>query len=287
MPADLPLRAIEFAVGSVVLFGLLGVMVRLQRFRRRYEYRGRRLVGPAALASGLDLIPYAGHILAVPVLWVGVKKVTRADYFEAFFTMAIAYALVCGGSYYLTGARLNDWQARFKGSQVYVNFIQPRIIERIKPPPARTNAPAPAITRPVAASTLPAGPTATNPPGPEPVASAPAAALPTNQPPGPAANPNAAAAATTPAPAPPPPPPAPPVKPAENMAKYFTVKGVTRNGANSAASIQAGTRVYSVFLEEATLMQTPSGPVSVRFAELGSNWVTLEINGVSTKYLIR
>ena len=83
------------------------------------------------------------------------------------------------------------------------------------------------------------------------------------------------------------PPPSPPAKPAENLARYFIVKGVTRNGANSAASIQSGTRVYSVFLEEATLMQTPAGPVSVRFAELSSNSMTLEINGVPTKYQIR
>jgi hypothetical protein len=34
-------------------------------------------------------------------------------------------------------------------------------------------------------------------------------------------------------------------------------------------------------------MQTPDGPVSVRFAGLGTNSVTLEINGEPAKFIVR
>ena len=77
-----------------------------------------------------------------------------------------------------------------------------------------------------------------------------------------------------------------PAKPAENLSKYFSVKGVTRNGANSAVTIQSGTKIYTVFLDEAALMQTVNGPISVRFAELGEDTVTLEINGEPAKFAI-
>ena len=73
---------------------------------------------------------------------------------------------------------------------------------------------------------------------------------------------------------------------AENLSKYFSVKGVTRNGANSAVTIQTGARTYTVFLDEAALMQTAAGPLSVRFAGLGEDSVTLEINGVPATYPI-
>jgi hypothetical protein len=77
-----------------------------------------------------------------------------------------------------------------------------------------------------------------------------------------------------------------PVKPVEVISKYFTVKGVTRNGANSAVTIQSGTKISTAFLGEAVLMQTPDGPISVRFSDLGEDSVTLEINGEQAKFRI-
>src|ERR1039458_7698736 len=70
-----------------------------------------------------------------------------------------------------------------------------------------------------------------------------------------------------------------PAKPVEALVKYFVVKGVTRNAAKSAVTIQSGAKIYTVFLGETVLMQTPDGPIPVRFKDLGEDWVVLEING--------
>jgi len=72
-------------------------------------------------------------------------------------------------------------------------------------------------------------------------------------------------------------------KPVEAIAKYFAVKGVTRNAAKSAVTIQAGMKIYTIFLGETALMQTPDGPIPVRFKDLGDDWVELEINGEPAK----
>ncbi len=268
MLAEFLLRFIEFAVRTVVLLILLWVMVKLQRFNRKYEYRFLKLAGAAALASALDMVPYAGHFLAVPVLWVGVKKVTHADYFETLFTMGIAYTLLFAGNHLLLGPLM----LQTRNKDVIGIITHPRWMKKAAPlaglttnlQVVQTNAPA-------------AGPAATNPPtvGTRPLpGTAPATNLPaqtTNQ-----TSQNATTKAAPPAPV--------PAKPAADLTKFISVRGVTRNGANSAVTIQSGAKVYTVFLEEATLIQTPAGPVSVRFAELGTNSVTLEINGESAKY---
>lgn len=67
----------------------------------------------------------------------------------------------------------------------------------------------------------------------------------------------------------------------------FTVKGVSRNGARSAVTIQTGTRTYTIFLGEAVLTQTSKGPISVRFKELGDSTVVLIINGTETTLRFR
>ncbi|HTY88298.1 MAG TPA: hypothetical protein VMB80_12595 [Candidatus Acidoferrum sp.] len=280
MLAELLLRFIEFAVRTVVLLGLLWVMTRFQRFNRKYEYRSLRLVGAAILASAVDLVPYAGHFLAVPVLWVSVKKITRADYFEAFWTIAVAYGLVLGGNGLWLGPLMGHWQAHKNNPLEAIR--RPKWLERVAPAPSTTtNLQAPDTNPPVLPTNASSPQSAGN--------HAPAAA------PRPASGSVAAGNLPGAAPAQAPqnmptnsalnsPPPA---KPLVNAAKYISVKGVTRNGANSAVSIQSGAKVYTVFLEEAVLMQTPEGPVSVRFAELETNSLTLEINGVPAKYQIR
>jgi len=70
-----------------------------------------------------------------------------------------------------------------------------------------------------------------------------------------------------------------PAKPVEALVKFFVVKGVTRNAAKSAVTIQSGAKIYTIFLGETALTQTPDGPIPVRFKDLGADWVVLEING--------
>lgn len=277
MPAEFLFRIIEFAVRTVVLLGLLWVMIKLQRFNRKYEYRFWKLMGAAALASGLDMIPYAGHFLAVPVLWVSVKKVTHADYFETLFTMGIAYTLLFAGNHLLPGSLMRNLQTRNKNAIGIIT--RSRWLKKAGPPAGvTTNLQALETNPPVLQTSAPAPrPATTNPPAAE-ARPAPATVSATNLP-AQTTNQTPQGATANAAPAPP-----VPAKPAADLTKFISVRGVTRNGANSAVTIQSGARVYTVFLEEATLIQTPAGPISVRFAELGTNSVSLEINGESAKY---
>jgi hypothetical protein len=82
--------AIPFLIRTVFLLLALWVMVKLQKFQ--YNFPG--LLGSAALASALDMVPYCGHFIAVPVLYGCLMKVTREDLTGVIFTGAIAYALV-------------------------------------------------------------------------------------------------------------------------------------------------------------------------------------------------
>jgi hypothetical protein len=66
------------------------------------------LLGAAALACALDLIPYVGHPIAVVALWLSLKVVTRTDFIEVRFTTAIAYALLLGVNLFLVGSLLGD-----------------------------------------------------------------------------------------------------------------------------------------------------------------------------------
>jgi len=74
-----------------------------------------------------------------------------------------------------------------------------------------------------------------------------------------------------------------PVELVQETNALFSVMGVSRNGAKSAVTIQTGKRTYTIILGESALTQTPDGPVSVRFKELGDGWVVLIIDGKETK----
>ena len=63
-------------------------MLEIQKFN--YNWPG--LIGSALLASGLDMIPYFGHALAVPALYICVWKMTRESIFpDAAFTVLFSY----------------------------------------------------------------------------------------------------------------------------------------------------------------------------------------------------
>jgi hypothetical protein len=90
MFANILILAIEFLINTGILLALLWIMILLQKL----DYHFLGLLGSAALASGLDMIPHIGHLLAVPVLYFCIWKVTRSCIFpDAAFTVVIAYAL--------------------------------------------------------------------------------------------------------------------------------------------------------------------------------------------------
>src|SRR4051812_43394304 len=95
---------IEFLVQGLFLVIALWIMLKIQKL----DYHFGKLVGAAALASGLDMIPYVGHYIAVGVLLFTMTKVTRSDYIDVVFTVAVGYALMFGMNLFLLGAMLGD-----------------------------------------------------------------------------------------------------------------------------------------------------------------------------------
>src|SRR2546423_14224552 len=73
---------IPFLIKTVFLVLALWIMVKIQRFQ--YHFLG--LLGAATLASALDMIPYFGHFIALPVLYLCLIKVTREDLTGVIFT---------------------------------------------------------------------------------------------------------------------------------------------------------------------------------------------------------
>ena len=295
-------RLIEFALQTAILLGLLWGMIKIQKLDQRFAYNFLWLLGSAALATGLDMIPYAGHYLAVSALLLCIKKTTGAPYVDVLFTIAISYALMFGVNLFILGSLMGDLRPSARNSEEFEIVTQEQEIKE-HPTAIKTNLPAqkanpPAPSAP-ANSIKPAERAApkTNPPVPS---------VPTNS-----TKPARGAAPRTNLPAPsastksvkPPEEAAPktnqpaqsaptnsvsqsPAKPVEAIAKYFAIKGVTRNAAKSVVTIQTGAKIYTVFLGETVLMQTPDGPIPVRFNDLGEDWVVLEINGEPAKFPI-
>ena len=92
--------AIGFFLRSIALLAFLWIMIKIQKF----EFAWLPLIGAAFLASALDTIPYAGHFIAVPVLYFCVWKITHSTLFpDAAFTVILSYALMrCLGWILLT-----------------------------------------------------------------------------------------------------------------------------------------------------------------------------------------
>src|SRR5262245_47992453 len=96
--------AIGFAIKTAFLLLALWIMVKIQKFQ--FTFWG--LLGSAAAASALDMIPYVGHFLAVPVLYICLLKVTREDFTGVVFTAAISYALVFAMNMFVLSSMMGD-----------------------------------------------------------------------------------------------------------------------------------------------------------------------------------
>jgi hypothetical protein len=285
-------RLIEFVIQTAILLGLLWGMIKIQKLDQGFEYNFPGLLGTAALTTGLDQIlqltlgrfigSYFAAYISTPivgaVLLLCLKKVTHAPYVDVLFTAAISYALLFGVNLFILGSLMGDLRPAARNSDEFEIVTQQQEIKKEHQTAIKTNLPAPKTNPP--APVAPANPmqpaerTApkTNPPvssaSANPVKPPAAAASNTHQPtPGAPTNPASRS----------------PAKPVEAIAKYFVVKGVTENAAKSAVTIQVGMKIYTVFLGETALTQTPDGPIPVRFKDLGADWVVLEINGEPAK----
>ena len=95
---------IRFVIETGFLLLALWGMVRIQQFQ--YTFPG--LLGSAALACALDMIPHFGHYLAVPTLYLCLLKVTREDLTGVIFTAAVSYALVFALNLFLIGSLMGS-----------------------------------------------------------------------------------------------------------------------------------------------------------------------------------
>ncbi|MGD0206303.1 MAG: hypothetical protein ABSC89_01655 [Verrucomicrobiota bacterium] len=310
MSGSLLPRFIEFALQTAILLGLLWGMIKIQKLDQRFEYNFLWLLGSAALATGLDqilqmtlghfigiyLASYISTPIVVTVLLLCLKRVTQAPYVDVLFTVAISYALLFGVNLFILESLMGDLRPSARNSEEFEIVTQQQEIKKEYQTAIKTNLPAPKANPP--APSAPANPIKaaekaapkTNPPVPSvpanstkpakgaaPMTNLPAPGASTNlvKPPGEAAtktNPPAQSTPTNSA-------SQSPAKPVEALAKFFVVKGVTRNAAKSAVTIQSGAKIYTIFLGETALTQTPDGPIPVRFKDLGEDWVVLEING--------
>jgi hypothetical protein len=303
-------RLIEFALQTAILLGLLWGMIKIQKLDQKFEYNFLWLLGSAALATGLDqilemtlghfigisLASYISTPIVVTVLLLCLKKVTHAPYVDVLFTVAISYALLFGVNLFILESLMSDLRPSARNPDEFEIVTQQQEIKKEYQTAIKTNLPAPKTNPPAPSAPVnsikPAEKVApkTNPPvtsastnstkpaqGAAPMTNLPAPSASTNlvKPPGEAVtktNQPAQSAPTNSV-------SQNPAIPVEVLAKFFVVKGVTRNAAKSSVTIQTATKIYTAFLGETTLMQTPDGPIPVRFKDLGEDWVVLEING--------
>src|SRR5436309_16072017 len=93
MTALLVRLSLTFAIQTVFLFIALLVMIKIQKL----EWNFLDLLVAAVVGSGLDMIAYVGHYLAVIALWFCIKKTTnRALFPEVALTAGIGFARVFG-----------------------------------------------------------------------------------------------------------------------------------------------------------------------------------------------
>jgi hypothetical protein len=279
---------IKFAIQTAILLGLLWGMIKIQKLDQRFKYNFLWLLGSAALATGLDQIlqmtlgrfvgiyfaSYISTPIVVAALLLCVKKVTQAPYVDVLFNVAISYVLLFGVNLFILDPLMGDLRPSARNPDEFEIVTQQQEIKKEHQTAIKTNLPAQKANPPAPSvptnSTKPAKGAAprTNLPAPSAATNSikpPAEAAPKTNQPAQSASTNSVSKS--------------PAKPVEALVKYFVVKGVTRNAAKSAVTIQSGAKIYTVFLGETALMQTPDGPIPVRFKDLGEDWVVLEING--------
>ena len=64
---------ITFASQTMILFVVVWIMIKLQKLDQNFKFHFLKVLGVAALASGLDMIPYFGHYISVSALLLGIK----------------------------------------------------------------------------------------------------------------------------------------------------------------------------------------------------------------------
>ena len=231
--------AVHFAVETAFLLLALWMMVKIQKFQ--FHFWG--LLGSAAAASALDMIPYVGHYIAVPVLYICLLKVTREDFTGAVFTAAISYALVFAMNLFVLSSLMGDLRPDLHASA------------RARTTSAQTAQAVDGDDDDDDQAAVPSQPSTT------------------------AKVPPAGGPQVEPAPAYPQPAARPAEEPASEpqFAHVFSLKGLTKNANLSMAIVHSGVKTYTIGLGESLTMETPKGRVLVTCEKVGDKSILLKV----------
>jgi hypothetical protein len=137
----------------VILFAVVFILIKLQKLDQHLKFHFLKVLALAALASGLDMIPYFGHYLSVSALLLGIKFVTGSPYADVLFTVGISYALMFVMNLFIIGSLMGDLRpsARDAGEPAQFDYTPREQAVKTEPetvaktnPPAPTAAPKPA-----------------------------------------------------------------------------------------------------------------------------------------------
>ena len=228
--------SIEFSIRTVILAFALWVMIKFQSL----EWNFWGLVGSAALGSGLDMVPIAGHYLAVIALWLCLKKATNGDLFpDIAFTVAVGYALVFCMNLFVLGALMGDLKYSNKKAALTAQAKEARSTEEPKPEPkpelekpSEDKQPTPAVA--VRAPDVLMAPQQSSPP---------------------------------------------PPKTVREIVRNFSVQGIIEGIDKPVGTINSGLKNYSIVAGETRSMETKDGRISVRFDGVYNHQAVLTISG--------
>ncbi len=227
--------AIEFSIRTVFLGLALWVMIKIQEL----EWNFLGLLGSAALASSLDMIPFVGHCLAVVALWLCLLKATNGDLFpDIALTVAVGYALVFCMNLFVLGSLMGNLRHPHKHAALAPPVMDAGSDNKSKPDKPEPDKP-PEIKQPIPVVVAR---------GPDP--------LPAPQPSSP-----------------------PATKTAREVIRNFSVKGIIEGIAKPVGTIHSGLRSYSLVAGETRSMETKDGRIAVRFDGVRDHQAILTISG--------
>ena len=147
---------IRFASQTAILFAVVLILIKFQKLDQHFKFHFLKVLAVAALASGLDMIPYFGHYLSISALLLGVKLVTGSPYADVLFTVGISYALMFAVNLFIIGSLMGDLRPSARDAGEPAQFDDtPRMqtVETVPETVAKTKPPVPAV----ASNTAPQG----------------------------------------------------------------------------------------------------------------------------------
>ena len=261
MIEKLVVLGISFGMDFVFLtIGLL-VMLRLQKL----PYNPFGLFGTIFLTSAVDMIPYAGHFVAIVVLYLGLKLLTQANFFpDLVFTVGLPLALALCLNLYIVGAFMVDVRLMVRARDLSLVSATAKIDEPKGASGAVRKAVLTAVGwfhhQPVIAG-LPGSASSTN-------ATTNLVAVSTNVAPVKTIDPASA-------------------KLAGEVSTTFSLKGVSRGQTDRMAIIATGVRNYTIAMGESMSMETAKGKITVRLSSVEEKRAVLEVCGIDVPIVRR